>query len=239
VVQRPILLRCVRRHILTHGCPHRVISGGGRRSWACSPLMDFYPERSKKISAHLAFRTARHASQPILPRRKIQCGAAPHRPHYLSRNQPGDRRLPHQLRPIKGVGLCLAPLAMTGSEHDRRSKGISQTRCALRSASGVCARAATQSRLSRVVKNGERFAIELEDAFAGHEEADILRSQARQSLAETKRLIGLLSSPNRREGAIVIGGRHCGTVILGRPVGCQPFVEEQSAGRRGSLKITK
>ena len=32
-------------------------------------------------------------------------------------------------------------------------------------------------------KNGERFAIELEEACAGHEEADILRSQARQSLA--------------------------------------------------------
>jgi len=88
-------------------------------------------------------------------------------------------------------------------------------------------------------KNGERFAIELEDAFAGHEEADILRSQARQSLAETKRLIGLLSSLNRREGAIAIGGRHCGTLILGRPVGGQPFVEEQSAGRQSSLRITK
>ena len=88
-------------------------------------------------------------------------------------------------------------------------------------------------------KNGERFAIELEDAFAGHEEADILRSQARQSLAETKRLIGLLSSLNRREGAIAIGGRHCGTLILGRPVGGQPFVEEQSAGRQASLRITK
>jgi len=46
-------------------------------------------------------------------------------------------------------------------------------------------------------KNWERFAIELEDAFARREEADILRSQARQSLAETKRLIGLLSSLNR------------------------------------------
>jgi hypothetical protein len=43
-------------------------------------------------------------------------------------------------------------------------------------------------------KNWERFAIELEDVFARREEADILRSQARQSLAETKRLIGLLSS---------------------------------------------
>jgi hypothetical protein len=43
-------------------------------------------------------------------------------------------------------------------------------------------------------KNSERFAIELEDAFARREEVDILRSQARQSLAETKRLIGLLSS---------------------------------------------
>jgi hypothetical protein len=46
-------------------------------------------------------------------------------------------------------------------------------------------------------KNWERFAIELEDAFARREEADILKSQARQSLAETKRLIGLLSSLNR------------------------------------------
>jgi len=43
-------------------------------------------------------------------------------------------------------------------------------------------------------KNWERFAVELEDAFARREEVDILRSQARRSLAETKRLIGLLSS---------------------------------------------
>ena len=43
-------------------------------------------------------------------------------------------------------------------------------------------------------KNWERFAIELEDAFAKREEADVIRSKARQSLAETKRLIGLLNS---------------------------------------------
>jgi hypothetical protein len=41
-----------------------------------------------------------------------------------------------------------------------------------------------------LLKNWERFAVELEDAFAGREEADILRSQARQSLAETKRTQG-------------------------------------------------
>jgi hypothetical protein len=28
VAQRPILLRCVRRHILSRGCPHRVKSSG-------------------------------------------------------------------------------------------------------------------------------------------------------------------------------------------------------------------
>jgi hypothetical protein len=42
-------------------------------------------------------------------------------------------------------------------------------------------------------KNWERFAVELEDAFARREEVDILSSQARQSLAEAKRLIGLLT----------------------------------------------
>jgi hypothetical protein len=43
-------------------------------------------------------------------------------------------------------------------------------------------------------KNWERFAIELEGAFARCEEAKIIRSQAQQSLAETKRLRRLLLS---------------------------------------------
>jgi len=43
-------------------------------------------------------------------------------------------------------------------------------------------------------KSWETFAIELEDAFGRREEVKILRSQARQSLAETKRLCSLLLS---------------------------------------------
>jgi hypothetical protein len=94
--------------------------------------------------------TAQHS---ILRRCKIRCGVAPHRPYYLRRNQSDDRMISSLLAASDRKGRRqVSLLIIAGSEHDRRSKGMSQACGAVCRAGNIRSHITAKSDLSRAVK---------------------------------------------------------------------------------------
>jgi len=98
-------------------------------------------------------RRADTAQHSILRRCKIRCGVAPHRPYYLRRNQSDDRMISSLLAASDRKGRRqVSLLIIAGSEHDRRSKGMSQACGAVCRAGNVRSHITAKSDLSRAVK---------------------------------------------------------------------------------------